>query len=132
MKFGDVVVEVTEFGEIKTQWFGTLDNNDFKLGWKFEKVINPLQHLTVLPPPEPISEDWKNLDGPLYEIVEMVNARGGDVRLEPVKGCKIFQHPTPSNKWYGFLSPTGQKISKSAIDGEWVKEQSSAESELDF
>ncbi|MCT7952958.1 hypothetical protein NG798_24475, partial [Ancylothrix sp. C2] len=120
LKFGDVVVEVTEFGEIKTQWFGTLNNKDLELGWKFDKVINPLQHLTTLPSPQPISEEWKQLDGPLYEIVEMVNARGGDVRLEPVKGCKIFQHPTPSNQWYGFLSPLGQKLSKPSIDGEWV------------
>ncbi|HEY9807896.1 MAG TPA: hypothetical protein V6D13_01020 [Halomicronema sp.] len=132
LKFGDVIVEITEFGEVKTQWFGTLDNNDFKLGWKFEKVINPLQQLTVLPPPAPIAEEWKHLDGPLYEIVEMVDARAGEVRLEPVKGCKIIQHPTPSNGWYYFLSPTGQKISKPAIDGEWVKEQSSSYCELDF
>ncbi|MCT7953215.1 hypothetical protein NG798_25795 [Ancylothrix sp. C2] len=132
LKFGDIVVEITEFGAIKTQWFGTLDNNDLKLGWKFEKVINPLQHLTVLPPPQPISEEWKKLDGPLYEIMEMVNARGGDVRLEPVKGCKILQHPRFADHWYQFLSPTGQKLSKPSIDGEWVKEQSLEDCELDF
>ena len=132
LKFGDVVVEITEFGEIKTQWFGTLNNKDLELGWKFEKVVNPLHNLTTLPSPQPISEDWKQLDGPLYEIVEMVNARGGDVRLEPVKGCKILQHPTPSDKWYRFLTPTGHKIAKSAIDGEWVKEQSLVDCELDF
>jgi hypothetical protein len=63
----------------------------------------------------------------------MVDARGGDVRLEQVLGCKILQHPTPSDKWYRFLTPTGQKISKPSIDGEWVKEQSPIDdSELDF
>ena len=132
LKFGDVVVEITEFGEIKTQWFGTLNNKDLELGWKFDKVLHPLQHLTVLPPPQPISEDWKNLDGPLYEIVEMVNARGNDVRLEPIKGCKILQHPRAADHWYQFLSPTGQKLSKPSIDGEWVKEQSLEDCELDF
>ena len=132
LKFGDVVVEITEFGEIKTQWFGTLNNKDLELGWKFEKVINPLQHLTTLPSPQPISEEWKNLDGPLYEIVEMVNARGNDVRLEPIKGCKILQHPRFADHWYQFLSPTGLKLSKPSIDGEWVKEQSLTDCELDF
>ena len=131
LQFGDIVVEVTEFGVIKTQWFGALGNSDFKLGWKFEKVLHPLQHLTVLPPPQPVSEEWKKLDGPLYEIMEMVDTRGG-VRLEPVKGCKILQHPTSSDKWYRFLTPSGQKLSKLSIDGEWVKEQSLEDCELDF
>ncbi|MCT7952940.1 hypothetical protein NG798_24385 [Ancylothrix sp. C2] len=131
LQFGDIVVEVTEFGAIKTQWFGALGNSDFKLGWKFEKVLHPLQHLTVLPPPQPVSEEWKKLDGPLYEILEMVDTRGG-VRLEPVKGCKILQHPTSSDQWYRFLTPSGQKLSKLSIDGEWVKEQSLTDCELDF
>ncbi|MCT7953592.1 hypothetical protein NG798_27730, partial [Ancylothrix sp. C2] len=131
IQFGDIVVEITGLGEIKTQWFGMLGNSDFKLGWKFDKVLHPLQHLTVLPPPQPISEEWKKLDGPLYEIMEMVSARGG-VRLEPIKGCKILQHPRFADHWYQFLSPTGLKLSKPSIDGEWVKEQSLEDCELDF